>query len=142
MRKSRLFLIMAGTEDKNMYKTAFGSMGNSVITSLWDYIQQPENKARIVDVLDPLIQHIIKSIFPYVAFSAALFVLLLVIAILTLLVTLRASGYNPVPSISIPTDFLSSISFANPIINASASAASVASTVSAAVETVEGCVTE
>jgi hypothetical protein len=133
---------MAGTDDKNMYKTAFGSMGNSVITSLWDYIQQPENKARIVDVLDPLIQHIIKSIFPYVAFSAALFVLLLVIAILTLLVTLRASGYNPVPSISIPTDFLSSISFANPIINASASAASVASTVSAAVETVEGCVTE
>ena len=133
---------MAGTDDKNMYKTAFGSMGNSVITSLWDYIQQPENKARIVDVLDPLIQHIIKSIFPYVAFSAALFVLLLVIAILTLLVTLRASGYNPVPSISIPTDFLSSISFANPIINASASAASVASTVAAAVETVEGCVTE
>jgi len=133
---------MAGTDDKNMYKTAFGSMGNSVITSLWDYIQQPENKARIVDVLDPLIQHIIKSIFPYVAFSAALFVLLLVIAILTLLVTLRASGYNPVPSISIPTDFLSSISFANPIINASASAASVASTVAAAVETVEGCVSE
>jgi len=142
VRKSRLFLIMAGTDDKNMYKTAFGSMGNSVITSLWDYIQQPENKARIVDVLDPLIQHIIKSIFPYVAFSAALFVLLLVIAILTLLVTLRASGYNPVPSISIPTDFLSSISFANPIINASASAASVASTVAAAVETVEGCVSE
>ena len=122
---------MAGTEDKNMYKTAFGSMGNSVITSLWDYIQQPENKARIVDVLDPLIQHIIKSIFPYVAFSAALFVLLLVIAILTLLVTLRASGYNPVPIISIPTDFLSSISFANPI-----NAVSVASAV------VEGCVTE
>ena len=122
---------MAGTEDKNMYKVAFGSMGNSVITSLWDYIQQPENKARIVDILDPLIQHIIKSIFPYVAFSAALFVLLLVIAILTLLVTLKASGYNPVPSISIPTDFLSSISFANPI-----NAVSVASTV------VEGCVTE
>uniref|UniRef100_A0A6C0BIB2 Uncharacterized protein n=1 Tax=viral metagenome TaxID=1070528 RepID=A0A6C0BIB2_9ZZZZ len=128
---------MAGIEDKNMYKTAFGSMGNSVITSLWDYIQQPENKARIVDVLDPLIQHIIKSIFPYVAFSAALFVLLLVIAILTLLVTLKASGYNPVPSISIPTDFLSSISFANPI-----NAASIASTVAAAVETVEGCVTD
>jgi hypothetical protein len=128
------------TEDKNMYKTAFGSMGNSVITSLWDYIQQPENKARIVDVLDPLIQHIIKSIFPYVAFSAALFVLLLVIAILTLLVTLKASGYNPVPSISIPTDFLSSISFANPINTNFASAASV---VAEAVETaVEGCVTE
>jgi hypothetical protein len=98
-------------ENKHLYKAAFGSMGNSVITSLWDYIQQPENKARIVDILDPLIQHIIKSIFPYVAFSAALFVLLLVIAILTLLVTLRASGFNPVSSISIPMDFLSSISF-------------------------------
>ena len=129
---------MTGTEDKNMYKVAFGSMGNSVITSLWDYIQQPENKARIVDILDPLIQHIIKSIFPYVAFSAALFVLLLVIAILTLLVTLRASGYNPVPSISIPTDFLSSISFANPIISASVAAAAS----DAVANAVEGCVTE
>jgi hypothetical protein len=129
---------MAATEDKNMYKVAFGSMGNSVITSLWDYIQQPENKARIVDILDPLIQHIIKSIFPYVAFSAALFVLLLVIAILTLLVTLRASGYNPVPSISIPTDFLSSISFANPIISATVAAA----TSDAVANAVEGCVTE
>ena len=129
---------MAGTEDKNMYKVAFGSMGNSVITSLWDYIQQPENKARIVDILDPLIQHIIKSIFPYVAFSAALFVLLLVIAILTLLVTLKASGYNPVPSISIPTDFLSSISFANPIISASVAAAAS----DAVANAVEGCVTE
>ena len=87
------------------YKQAFGSMGNHIATSLWDYMQAPENKARLVNVLDPLIQHIIKSIFPYIAFSAVLFVLLLVVAVLTLVVTLKATGYNPVSSLSsvIPT---------------------------------------
>ena len=70
-----------------------------MVTSLWDYMQAPENKARLVNVLDPLIQHIIKSIFPYIAFSAILFVLLLIIAILTLVVTLKATGYNPVSAL-------------------------------------------
>jgi hypothetical protein len=128
-------------ENKHLYKAAFGSMGNSVITSLWDYIQQPENKARIVDILDPLIQHIIKSIFPYVAFSAALFVLLLVIAILTLLVTLRASGFNPVSSISIPMDFLSSISFAPPTVSNVAAVTGVAAVVEGVAAAAE-CVAE
>ena len=81
------------------YKQAFGSMGNQMVTSLWDYMQAPENKARLVNVLDPLIQHIIKSIFPYIAFSAILFVLLLIIAVLTLVVTLKATGYNPVTAL-------------------------------------------
>ena len=81
------------------YKQAFGSMGNQMVTSLWDYMQAPENKVRLVNVLDPLIQHIIKSIFPYIAFSAILFVLLLIIAVLTLVVTLKATGYNPVTAL-------------------------------------------
>ena len=81
------------------YKQAFGTMGNQMVTSLWDYMQAPENKARLVNVLDPLIQHIIKSIFPYIAFSAILFVLLLIIAVLTLVVTLKATGYNPVTAL-------------------------------------------
>ena len=62
-------------------------------------MQAPENKVRLVNVLDPLIQHIIKSIFPYIAFSAILFVLLLIIAVLTLVVTLKATGYNPVTAL-------------------------------------------
>lgn len=91
------------------YKQAFGSMGNHIATSLWDYMQAPENKARLVNVLDPLIQHIIKSIFPYIAFSAVLFVLLLVVAVLTLVVTLKATGYNPVSSLSSVIPTLSSV---------------------------------
>jgi hypothetical protein len=85
--------------NEGRYKQAFGTMGNQMVTSLWDYMQAPENKARLVNVLDPLIQHIIKSIFPYIAFSAILFVLLLIIAILTLVVTLKATGYNPVSAL-------------------------------------------
>ena len=91
------------------YKQAFGSMGHHIATSLWDYMQAPENKARLVNVLDPLIQHIIKSIFPYIAFSAVLFVLLLVVAVLTLVVTLKATGYNPVSSLSSVIPTLSSV---------------------------------
>jgi len=88
-----------GQPNEGRYKQAFGTMGNQMVTSLWDYMQAPENKARLVNVLDPLIQHIIKSIFPYIAFSAILFVLLLIIAILTLVVTLKATGYNPVSAL-------------------------------------------
>ena len=94
-----------GPPVEGRYKQAFGTMGNQMVSSLWDYMQAPENKARLVNVLDPLIQHIIKSIFPYIAFSAILFVLLLVIAVITLVVTLKATGYNPVSSLvdAIPT---------------------------------------
>ena len=90
---------MAQTLTEGRYKQAFGSMGNQMVSSLWDYMQAPENKVRLVNVLDPLIQHIIKSIFPYIAFSAILFVLLLIIAVLTLVVTLKATGYNPVTAL-------------------------------------------
>ena len=104
------------------YKQAFGSMGNQIVSSLWDYMQAPENKARLVNVLDPLIQHIIKSIFPYIAFSAVLFVLLLVIAVLTLVVTLKATGYNPVASLvsSIPVMSAVAAAVTEPVMVASA----------------------
>ena len=104
------------------YKQAFGSMGNQIVSSLWDYMQAPENKARLVNVLDPLIQHIIKSIFPYIAFSAVLFVLLLVIAVLTLVVTLKATGYNPVASLvsSIPVMSAVAAAVTEPVMAASA----------------------
>ena len=104
------------------YKQAFGSMGNQIVSSLWDYMQAPENKARLVNVLDPLIQHIIKSIFPYIAFSAVLFVLLLVIAVLTLVVTLKATGYNPVASLvsSIPVMSAVASAVTEPVMVASA----------------------
>ena len=96
------------------YKQAFGSMGNQIIGSLWDYMQAPENKARLVNILDPLIQHIIKSIFPYIAFSAILFVLLLVITVLTLVVTLKATGYNPVASLVSALPVLEAVTAAVP----------------------------
>jgi len=96
------------------YKQAFGSMGNQIIGSLWDYMQAPENKTRLVNILDPLIQHIIKSIFPYIAFSAILFVLLLVITVLTLVVTLKATGYNPVASLVSAIPVLEAVSAAVP----------------------------
>ena len=96
------------------YKQAFGSMGNQIIGSLWDYMQAPENKARLVNILDPLIQHIIKSIFPYIAFSAILFVLLLVITVLTLVVTLKATGYNPVTSLVSAIPILEAVTAAVP----------------------------
>ena len=104
------------------YKQAFGSMGNQIVSSLWDYMQAPENKARLVNVLDPLIQHIIKSIFPYIAFSAVLFVLLLVTAVLTLVVTLKATGYNPVASLvsSIPVMSAVASAVTEPVMVASA----------------------
>jgi hypothetical protein len=98
------------------YKQAFGSMGNQIIGSLWDYMQAPENKARLVNILDPLIQHIIKSIFPYIAFSAILFVLLLVITVLTLVVTLKATGYNPVTSLVSAIPILEAVTAAVPAV--------------------------
>jgi hypothetical protein len=112
------WIIMAQQQPQVMtegrYKQAFGSMGNQIIGSLWDYMQAPENKTRLVNILDPLIQHIIKSIFPYIAFSAILFVLLLVITVLTLVVTLKATGYNPVASLVSAIPVLEAVSAAVP----------------------------
>jgi|APCry1669188970_1035186.scaffolds.fasta_scaffold213996_1 hypothetical protein len=86
------------------YGQVFGGMGTQMANSFWDYMQRPENKSRLVNILDPLIQHIIQSVFPYIAFSAVLFVLLLIITVLTLIVTLKATGYTSITSlVSIPS---------------------------------------
>jgi len=109
------------------YKQAFGTMGNQMVTSLWDYMQAPENKARLVNVLDPLIQHIIKSIFPYIAFSAILFVLLLIIAVLTLVVTLKATGYNPVTALVDVIPTMAAITSVVPTVSIGTSADNISS---------------
>ena len=102
-------------------------MGNQMVTSLWDYMQAPENKARLVNVLDPLIQHIIKSIFPYIAFSAILFVLLLIIAVVTLVVTLKATGYNPVSALVDVIPTMATITSVMPTIPTGPAAENIAS---------------
>jgi len=113
--------------NEGRYKQAFGTMGNQMATSLWDYMQAPENKARLVNVLDPLIQHIIKSIFPYIAFSAILFVLLLIIAVVTLVVTLKATGYNPVSALVDVIPTIATITSVMPAIPTGPAAENIAS---------------
>lgn len=91
------------------YQNALGSMGNQILQSIWVYIEKPENKNRLMNILDPIIQHIIKTIFPYIAFSAVLFVLLLIVAVMTLVVSLKATGTSIFPAATVAAAAVSTV---------------------------------
>lgn len=85
---------------QNRYRVSFQDMGGSAVDSLWTLLEKPENKAKATALIDPIIQHVIKSVFPYIALSAVLFVILLIVAVLTFIIVLRASqGPGPLKTV-------------------------------------------
>lgn len=59
---------------------------SSVFLQKWiQYIGKPEIRERIqLEILDPLVDHIMRRVFPYIILTCVLFVLLLIAVLLTL----------------------------------------------------------
>ena len=59
--------------------------GTSFINKMIDYLGNEKTRDRIQsDILDPLLNHIMKRIFPYIILICVFFILLLVVVLLTL----------------------------------------------------------
>jgi hypothetical protein len=64
------------------------------------FLSQDEIRQELQRIIDPLIQHIMKQIFPYIILTCVLFVLLLLVVLLTLgiiVFQLRGSSTPSVP---------------------------------------------
>jgi hypothetical protein len=73
--------------------------GTSFINKMIDYLGNEQTRDRIQsDILDPLLNHIMKRIFPYIALTCVLFILLLVVVLLTLGIIISHLR-NPVVSV-------------------------------------------
>jgi hypothetical protein len=58
---------------------------NSFIQRVIQYIGKEEIRQKLnEDVIDPLLNHIMKRVFPYIILTCVLFILLLVVVLLTL----------------------------------------------------------
>jgi hypothetical protein len=79
-------------------------MYKSLTQKVIQYIGREEVRQRIQgDILDPLLNHIMKRVFPYIILTCVLFVLLLVVVLLTLgiiIFQLRGGGVATVPPVS------------------------------------------
>ena len=59
--------------------------GTSFVNKIIDYIASEENSHRIQsEVIDPLLNHIMKRVFPYIILTCVFFILLLIVVLLTL----------------------------------------------------------
>ena len=55
-------------------------------------LRTPENQARLQSLLDPVVNHIINRIFPYILLSAILFLILLLLSVGTFWMVMRSPG--------------------------------------------------
>jgi hypothetical protein len=59
--------------------------GTTMIKKFLEYVGRDEIRSKIQgDVLDPLLNHIMKRVFPYIILTCVFFILLLLVVLLTL----------------------------------------------------------
>ena len=59
--------------------------GGNLFKHFLEYIGRDEIRDRIQDeIIDPLLNHIMKRVFPYIILSCIFFILLLIVALMTL----------------------------------------------------------
>lgn len=89
------------------YEAAATDMAHHVSGKVLAALRQPEYNAQIVALLDPVVNHVISRVFPYIILSCTLFLILLALTVLTFLMVMRGSGgvWTPPPlsSMLMPT---------------------------------------
>jgi hypothetical protein len=61
------------------------TLSNSFVQRMIQYIGKEEIRQKLNDdIIDPLLNHIMKRVFPYIILTCVLFILLLIVVLLTL----------------------------------------------------------
>jgi hypothetical protein len=68
-----------------MTKPSSGANANNIFKKFLEYVGRDEIRHRIQDdIIDPLLNHIMKRVFPYIILTCVLFILLLLVVLMTL----------------------------------------------------------
>ena len=74
--------------------------GTSVLNKFIEYLAKEEIRDKIkYDLLDPLLNHIMKRVFPYIILSCVFFILLLIVVLLTLGIIVFQMRRSVVPGV-------------------------------------------
>jgi hypothetical protein len=74
--------------------------GTSVLNKFIEYLGKEEIRDKIkYDLLDPLLNHIMKRVFPYIILSCVFFILLLIVVLLTLGIIVFQMRRSVVPGV-------------------------------------------
>jgi len=68
----------------------FGKITNEIINKLIIEFKKQENQELLMtNIIDPTIYHILNRLYPYIFFTSAIFILILLIAIIILFLIIR-----------------------------------------------------
>ena len=69
--------------------------GNDIMLHLSDkvvnMIRKPAFQERIQSILDPIVNHVINRVFPYIVLSSILFIILILVTVSTFIIVMRSS---------------------------------------------------
>jgi hypothetical protein len=69
--------------------------GNDVLLHISDKVvtvlRKPEFQNRIQSILDPIVNHVINRVFPYILLSSILFLILILVTVSTFIIVVRSS---------------------------------------------------
>jgi hypothetical protein len=84
------------TDISGVPRDRFIEGGNDIVSHLSDKLmaltRTPLFKERLQTILDPLINHVINRVFPYILFSSILFLVILLVTIGTFIIVVRGSA--------------------------------------------------
>ena len=78
--------------ERDRYQEATLDITEHLGGKLLAMMRTPENQARLQSLLDPVVNHIINRIFPYILLSAILFLILLLLSVGTFWMVMRSPG--------------------------------------------------
>ena len=77
---------------RDRYAEATEDITQHIGEKIYDILRHPKNQARLQSVLDPIVNHIIQRVFPYILLSAILFLILFILTIGTFWIVMKSSG--------------------------------------------------
>lgn len=84
------------TDISGVPRDRFVEAGSDIVSHLSDKLmaltRTPVFKERLQAILDPLINHVINRVFPYILFSSILFLVILLVTIGTFIIVVRGSA--------------------------------------------------
>ncbi len=100
--------------ERDRYSEATSDMATHIGEKILMVLRHPENQARVQSVMDPIISHIIQRVFPYILFTAILFLILFIFSIGTFWLVMKGATQTVAPvaksalqSLAVTADLLS-----------------------------------
>lgn len=80
----------------------FSEASNEILLHLSDKVvaltRNNEFKERLQTILDPLVNHVINRVFPYILLSSILFLIMLLVTVGTFIILIRTGSSNVIPT--------------------------------------------